>query len=118
MQNPLALTSTSVVCSFYLQLGLLDLDCSAFPASCVAGAALSNALEMFGKEAWTPALQHYSAYTHEDLQPCKAKQREVQSTLAAEHLRQIWRAHHENHGYEEFKEEWAKALLLIACPCK
>lgn len=107
-----------VVCwrSFFLQLVLLDLDCSAFPASCVAAAALSNALETFGKAAWSPALQNYSAYTHEDLLPCKRKQQELQASLAAEHLRQIWRARHENHGYDEYQQEWARALLLIACP--
>lgn len=97
---------------------MLDLECSGFPASCVAAAALSNALETFGKPAWGPELQHYSAYTLADLLPCKLKQRDVQATLAAEHLRQIWRAHHEAHGYHEFEDEWTRALLLIACPCK
>ncbi len=41
----------------------------------------------------------------------------VQEGVSADHLRQIWRTHHEGHGYEEFKDEWARALLLIACPC-
>ena len=84
----------------------------------MAASSLSFALEIFGQPAWAPTLQHYSAYTLADLAPCKAKLREVQATVAAEHLRQIWRAHHENHGYEEYKEEWAKALSLIAWPCK
>lgn len=103
-------------CSFFLQLGLLDLECSGFAASCVAASALSNALEIFGKPAWSPALQHYSAYTLNNLAACKSRLWQAQSFLAAEHLRQMWRAYHENHGYEEYRQEWAKALFLIACP--
>ena len=84
----------------------------------MAAAALSNALEIFGKPAWSPALQHYSAYTLQDVQPCKAALTQAQASIAAEHLRRLWRAYHENHGYEEYEKEWAKALLLMACPSK
>ena len=99
-------------------MGLLDLDCSGFTASCVAASALSIALEIYGKPAWSPALQHYSAYRLQDLAPCKRKLQHVQDTLGAERLRRIWRAHHENHGYDEYKDEWVKALCLISCQPK
>lgn len=103
------------VCSFYLQLGLLQLECSAFTASCMAASALSNALEMFGKPAWSLALQHYSAYTQQDLYACKQVQKETQRTVAADHLRTIWRGYHEGHGYEHYQSEWDRAIWLISC---
>lgn len=103
--------------SFLLQLSLLDLECSALPASLAAAAALANALELFGKDAWPPALRHYAAYTLPELAPARAMLAGVQESVSADHLRQIWRSHHEGHGYEEYKDEWARALLLIACPC-
>lgn len=105
----------AVLCSFLLQLGLLDLDCSGYAPSCVAAASLSTALEIFGKPSWSPALQRYTAYTTSDLEPCKVRLRHAQCNLAAEHLRRTWHAHHENHGYDCYRNEWARALLLINC---
>ena len=63
-----------MVCSFLLQLSLLDLECSAFTPSMLAAAGLSVACEVFGKETWPASLQQYSAYTVKDLQPCKDRQ--------------------------------------------
>ena len=65
---------SAVVCSFLLQLSLLDLECSAFTPSMLAAAGLSVACEVFAKEAWPASLQQYSAYTVKDLQPCKDRQ--------------------------------------------
>ena len=81
----------------------------------MAASALSNALEMYGKPAWSPALQHYSAYRLSDIQRCKESQRAAQREIAAEHLRAIWRMHHEGHGYEQYRSEWDRALFLISC---
>ena len=64
----------AVVCSFLLQLSLLDLECSAFTPSMLAAAGLSVACEVFAKETWPASLQQYSAYTVKDLQPCKDRQ--------------------------------------------
>ena len=63
-----------MVCSFLLQLSLLDLECSAFTPSMLAAAGLSVACEVFAKETWPASLQQYSAYTVKDLQPCKDRQ--------------------------------------------
>ena len=63
-----------MVCSFLLQLSLLDLECSAFTPSMLAAAGLSVACEVFGKETWPASLQQYSAYTVKDLQPCRDRQ--------------------------------------------
>jgi hypothetical protein len=41
---------------------------------------------------------------------------QVQEASPAEHIRNLWRLHHEHHSYSEFQEEWATCLLLIACP--
>ena len=106
------------VCSFYLQLGLLQQECSAFTASCVAASALSNALEMFGQPAWSPALQHYSAYSLQDLLPCKNSLISAQTDIAADHLRRIWRSYHELHDYVQYKVEWDRVLTLMTCQGK
>jgi len=58
----------SVVCSFFMQLSLLDLSCAAYSPSMVAAASLSNAFELFNKESWPQMLQQYSAYKTKDLQ--------------------------------------------------
>ena len=42
---------------------------------------------------------------------------QVQEGSPAEHIRNLWRLHHEHHSYTEFTQEWATCLLLIACPC-
>ena len=101
-------------CSFFLQLSLLDLPCAAYLPSMVAAASLSNALELFNKESWPQMLQQYSAYRTKEVQSCKDRLKEVQATFAAEHLRRKWCSQHENHGYEEYNEAWAKAQLTLA----
>lgn len=82
----------------------------------VAAASLSNAFELFGKESWPEMLQQYSAYKTKEVQSCKDRLKEVQATIQADHLRHIWCAQHENHGYEEFNEAWTKAQQTIARP--
>ena len=42
---------------------------------------------------------------------------QVQEGSSAEHIRNLWRLHHEHHSYTEYTQEWATCLLLIACPC-
>ncbi len=106
----------SVLCSFFLQLSLLDLSCAAYSPSMVAAASLSNAFELFNKESWPQMLQQYSAYKTKEVQSCKDRLKEVQATTSADHLRRIWCSQHENHGYDEFNEAWAKAQLTLACP--
>lgn len=64
--------------SFLLQLSLLDLECSALPASLAAAASLGNALELFGRDPWPAALRHYAAYTAAELAPARAKLAAVQ----------------------------------------
>ncbi len=105
-----------VVCSFFLQLSLLDLPCAAYSPSMVAAAALSNAFELFNKDSWPQALQQHSAYDSKDVHECKDRLKEVQATISAEHLRRMWYAQHKHHGYNEFSEAWAKALLTLAYP--
>ena len=46
----------------------------------------------------------------------KDRLKEVQATTSADHLRRIWCSQHENHGYDDFNEAWAKAQLTLACP--
>ncbi|KAL3142958.1 hypothetical protein ABBQ38_003243 [Trebouxia sp. C0009 RCD-2024] len=106
------------VASFFLQLSLLDLPCAAYSPSMVAAASLSNALELFNKESWPQMLQQYSAYRTKEVQSCKDRLKEVQATTSADHLRRIWCSQHENHGYEEYNEAWAKAQLTLACPTR
>ncbi|CAL8462949.1 g2483 [Coccomyxa elongata] len=103
--------------SFFLQLALLDLDLSTLPASLLAACALANSMELFGKNVWPNTLQHYSAYTAADLATTRTKLNQVQGSTAAEHIRALWRKHHEHHGYEEYREEWTHALQVIASPC-
>lgn len=55
------------MCSFFLQLTLLDLECSMLPASLLAAASLANSLEVYGKEVWPAVVQQYSAYTQADI---------------------------------------------------
>lgn len=55
------------MCSFFLQLTLLDLECSMLPASLLAAASLANSLEVYGKAVWPVIVQQYSAYTLADL---------------------------------------------------
>lgn len=73
-----------MLCSFLLQLALLDLQCSLLPASELAAAALANSLEIFGKDVWPSMLGHYAAYTAKDLAGTRAKLHEVsQLTIPA-----------------------------------
>lgn len=62
-----------VCCSFLLQLSLLDLDCAGYPNSLLAASALSVALDSFGKEPWPMALQQYSAYLPNDIEPVRVR---------------------------------------------
>ena len=115
---PLVHLLCAVFCSFFLQLSLLDLPCAAYSPSMVAAASLSNALELFNKESWPQMLQQYSAYRTKEVQSCKDRLKEVQASTSADHLRRIWCSQHENHGYEEYNEAWAKAQLTLACPMR
>ena len=42
---------------------------------------------------------------------------QVQEVAAAGHIRSLWRKHHEAHGYDAYKQEWQRALSLVASPC-
>ncbi|KAK9863919.1 hypothetical protein WJX84_000139 [Apatococcus fuscideae] len=101
------------IASFLLQLSLLDLECAGYPNSLLAASALSVALDSFGKHPWPSALQQYSAYVPDDIEPVRLKLKSLQASLKARHLRLIWRSHHENHGYSEFAEAWQRALQLL-----
>lgn len=59
--------------SFLLQLSLLDLECAGYPNSLLAASALSVALDSFGKHPWPSALQQYSAYVPDDIEPVRLK---------------------------------------------
>ncbi len=76
----------SMVCSFFLQLSLLDLSCAAYSPSMVAAASLSNAFDLFNKESWPQMLQQYSAYMTKEVQSCKDRLKKVQATKSADHL--------------------------------
>lgn len=69
-----------MVCSFFLQLSLLDLPCAAYSPSLVAAAALSNAFELFNKDSWLQSLQQHSAYDNMDVHECKDRLKEMQAT--------------------------------------
>jgi len=69
-----------MVCSFFLQLSLLDLSCAAYSPSMVAAASLSNAFDLFNKESWPQMLQQYSAYMTKEVQSCKDRLKKVQAT--------------------------------------
>lgn len=84
----------------------------------VAAASLSIAFELFNKESWPEMLQQYSAYKSKEVQSCKERLKGVQATVAAVHLRRIWHTQHENHGYEEYNDAWAKALQSIQNPTR
>jgi hypothetical protein len=71
---------SSCPCSFLLQLGLLDLDCSGYAPSLQAAAALSLSLATFGKPGWPLSLQQFGSYLEADLAPCKARLAELQAT--------------------------------------
>ena len=70
------------LCSFFLQLSLLDLKCSSQPSSLLAAACLANALEVYGKPVWPTVLQHYSAYNLEELHPMRLRLRAVRARSA------------------------------------
>ena len=77
---PCALCTPFLSCSFLLQLGLLDLDCSGYAPSLQAAAALSLSLATFGKQGWPLSLQQFGSYLESDLAPCKACLAELQAT--------------------------------------
>ncbi|CAK0784974.1 hypothetical protein CVIRNUC_008179 [Coccomyxa viridis] len=103
--------------SFFLQLTLLNLECSMLPASLLAAASLANSLEVYGKEVWPAIVQQYSAYTHADITRARKHIQSVQEVVPAGHIRALWRKHHEAHGYDAFQVEWQRALSLVASPC-
>ncbi|CAL5228946.1 g12177 [Coccomyxa viridis] len=103
--------------SFFLQLTLLDLECSMLPASLLAAASLANSLEVYGKDVWPAIVQQYSAYTLADLARARQQIKAVQEVAPAGHIRSLWRKHHEAHGYDAYQQEWQRALSLVASPC-
>ena len=120
--RPPALTALSLrpsppaSCSFLLQLSVLDLGCSAHCASLRAAAALSVALSYFGKPEWPQVLQSFGSYEPAELAPVRARLVELQAALQASQLRPLWRQQHESHGYDEFKAQWDRCMLIFACP--
>lgn len=110
-----ALPSPPAPCSFLLQLALLNLECSGHAPSLMAAAALSAALEVFGKPAWPLALQQFGSYLESDLAPVRARLVLLQATQAAEQLRPIWRSMHEQHSYPEYDAQWKRAVLIFSC---
>lgn len=81
----------------------------------LAASALSVALTAFGHPAWPAELQQFGSYEAEELAACKAALVRAQASQPAEMIRRGWRAQHESHGYDDYKDQWAKALLLFSC---
>eukprot|EP00887_Chlorella_sp_A99_P007648 scaffold20.g7648.t1 len=102
--------------SFLLQLSLVDLASSAYPASLRAAAALSLALAYFGKPEWPAALRGFGSYEAAELGPCRMRLAELQAITPTSQLRPLWRQAHESHGYDEFKPQWDRCLRIFACP--
>jgi hypothetical protein len=71
------------LCSFFLQLTLLDLECSMLPASLLAAASLANSLEVYGKDVWPAIVQQYSAYTLVELTKARRQIQAVRLHLTA-----------------------------------
>ncbi|KAL4437486.1 hypothetical protein ABPG77_003467 [Micractinium sp. CCAP 211/92] len=101
--------------SFFVQLALLDLECSGHAPSLLAAAALSVSLEAFGKPAWPVALQQFGSYLPVELEPVKQRLVDLQCTQGAEQLRPIWRSLHEQHSYPEYEAEWRRAVNIFSC---
>ena len=84
------MTCRSPMCSFFLQLTLLDLECSMLPASLLAAASLANSLEVYGKEVWPAIVQQYSAYTHADITWARKHIQSVRASLCSALMHMSW----------------------------
>ncbi|KDD75156.1 hypothetical protein H632_c838p0 [Helicosporidium sp. ATCC 50920] len=102
--------------SFFLQLSLLDLSCCAYSASLLAAASLCQALVFFGREGWPLPLQRFGSYRPEELEGCRARLRDLAARVECPELRRLWLASHEQHGYDEFREEWKRLLDVLRAP--
>jgi hypothetical protein len=101
--------------AFILQLGLLHLPAAAFPASQQAAAALSLAFTTFSLPAWPKAMQSFGSYAMPELEACRGVLAQAQASRDAEQLRRIWVRNYQDHGYENFAEEWRKLLSMLSC---
>ncbi|KAK9809822.1 hypothetical protein WJX73_010078 [Symbiochloris irregularis] len=103
--------------SFLLQLSLLDLSCTGFPACSLAAAALSLALAFFKEDAWPQLLQHYTALMQEDLQPVKTAICKAQASQDVSAFRLIWHFSEGEPGnktYAEYSTEWQQVIALMS----
>jgi hypothetical protein len=107
------MTQYLLLCSFLLQLSLLDVESRAFLPSLNAASCFSAALEMFKFEPWPVQLQIVSGYFSGDLSGAKARLAHAQATLKAPHLRTNWCRRAEAHEYKQFAGEWASILLVM-----
>ena len=103
--------------AFLLQLGLLELQCSALPHSMLAASALSLALMFFEKATWLSALRSFGAYSLADLAPCRQLLAAAQAAQGGHNLRVKWNAQYMKHDYSNFQDEWRAVLALMAQPC-
>lgn len=102
--------------AFLLQMGLLELPCSAFPHSMLAASALSLSLVFFGKDTWSSDLSSFGSYSLDDLQPCRQRLAAALASQEARNLRTLWYAHCKTHDYATYTGEWRRLLDVVAQP--
>ncbi len=79
-----------MLCSFLLQIWLLDPRCVDYKPSHSAAASLSIAFGLFDKAFQPESLQQYAAQSAQELQNCKDGMQRAQATIEAIHLRRNW----------------------------
>ncbi len=85
------MTHCPLLCSFLLQIWLLDPRCVDYKPSHSAAASLSIAFGLFDKAFQPESLQQYAAQSTQELQNCKDEMQQAQATIEATHLRRKWR---------------------------
>ena len=88
--HPSVLTTFPLMCSFLLQIWLLEPWCVDYKPSHISAASLSIAFGLFHKAFRPQSLQQYAAQSAQELQNCKDGLQQAQSTIQATHLRRKW----------------------------
>lgn len=99
--------------SFLLQLSLLDLPCSAYPASQLAAAALSLSFTAFNKPAWPTVMESYGSYTLAELEPARHHLAAAQATHTASQLRGCWKRTYAPGNLDDYCEEWNQMVRIF-----
>jgi hypothetical protein len=102
-----------VLSAFLLELGLVDFGFSVFNHSACAAAAISLALEFYGKDPWPIELLAFSSYTVDCLRQQRQLLARSQALSSCIDIRNIWTGFYRNHLYHDKKSCWDKSLAIM-----